>query len=235
GPTAMEAGQHARISLFENFDKTKAAYVAGWKAWHKTIRSSTAPTGSRRSLYHLSAAVLQTHESKRVEGGVIASLSIPWGFSKGDNDLGGYHLTWPRDLVESASGLLAVGANDEVRRVLCYLQATQEADGHWAQNMWLDGTPYWNGIQMDETALPILLVDLARREKALSAADVARFWPMVRQAASYLVCNGPISPQDRWEEDPGYSPFTIAVEIAALLVAADLADAVADTTAAEYL
>jgi glucoamylase len=96
GPTATEVGQHALISLLENFDKTKAAYIAGWKSWHKTIRSSTAPKGSRRSLYHLSAAVLQTHESKRVEGGVIASLSIPWGFSKGDDDLGGYHLTWPR-------------------------------------------------------------------------------------------------------------------------------------------
>ena len=152
GPTAMEAGQHARISLLENFDKTKAAYVAGWKAWHKTIRSSTAPKGSRRSLYHLSAAVLQTHESKRVEGGVIASLSIPWGFSKGDDDLGGYHLTWPRDLVETAGGFLAVGARHAARRVLRYLEVTQEPDGHWSQNMWLDGTPYWHGIQMDETA-----------------------------------------------------------------------------------
>ena len=63
-------------------------------------------------LYHLSAAVLRTHESKRVEGGVIASLSIPWGFSKGDDDLGGYHLVWPRDLVETAGGFLAIGAHD---------------------------------------------------------------------------------------------------------------------------
>ncbi len=50
-----------------------------------------------------------------------------------------------------------------------YLQRTQQSDGHWSQNMWLDGSPYWNGIQMDETALPILLVDLAHREKALAA------------------------------------------------------------------
>ena len=91
--------------------------------------------------------------------------------------------------------------------------------------MWLDGTPYWHGIQMDETALPILLVDLAAREGALdSAASATRYWPMVRRAAGFLVRNGPVSPQDRWEEDPGYSPFTLAAEIAALLVAADLAD-----------
>ena len=107
------------------------------------------------------------------------------------------------------AALLAAGAHEDARRVLSYLQATQQPDGHWPQNMWLDGSPYWDGIQMDETALPILLVDLAHREKALADGDVARFWPMVRQAAGYLVRNGPVSPQDRWEEDPGYSPFTV--------------------------
>ncbi len=235
GPTAMEAGQHAVISLLENFDKTKAAYIAGWKDWQKKIRSGTASEAPRRSLYHLSAAVLQTHESKRVEGGVIASLSIPWGFSKGDDDLGGYHLMWPRDLVETAGGFLAVGARHAARRVLRYLEVTQEPDGHWSQNMWLDGTPYWQGIQMDETALPILLVDLAAREGVIDRSERDGFWPMVRRAAAFLVRNGPVSPQDRWEEDPGYSPFTIAAEIAALLVAADLADAAGHTAAAAYL
>ena len=77
---------------------------------------------------------------------------------------------WPRDLVESAGGLLAAGAREDAHRVLHYLQVTQEADGHWPQNMWLDGTPYWSGIQMDETAFPILLVDLARRERRWARA-----------------------------------------------------------------
>ena len=142
---------------------------------------------------------------------------------------------WPRDLVETAGGFIAIGAHQEARRVLRYLQVTQEPDGHWSQNMWLDGTPYWRGVQMDETALPILLVDLAAREGVLDGAGPNEYWHMVRQAASYLVRNGPVSPQDRWEEEPGYSPFTIATEIAALLVAADLADAQANPTAANYL
>ena len=110
-----------------------------------------------KDLYRASAAVLRAHESKDFLGGIIASLSIPWGFNKGDEDLGGYHLVWPRDLVENAGGLLAAGAHDDALRVLHYLEATQEADGHWAQNMWLDGRPYWDGPQMDETAFPILL------------------------------------------------------------------------------
>ena len=235
GPTATEAGQHAVISLTEDFDATKAAYVSAWKAWHASLENGASQKKPQRALYHLSAAVLRTHESKQVEGGVIASLSIPWGFSKGDDDLGGYHLIWPRDLVETATGFLAIGARPEAKRVLRYLRVTQEPDGHWMQNMWLDGTPYWHGIQMDETALPILLVDLAAREDVLDAAERDAYWPMVRNAAAFLVSNGPVSPQDRWEEDPGYSPFTIAAEIAALLVAGDLAEAVGDATAAEYL
>jgi glucoamylase len=234
GPTAMEAGQHALISLLEDFDETQAAYVRAWQAWHARLVDGV-PPNLRTALYQISAAVLRTHESKRVEGGIIASLSIPWGFSKPDDDLGGYHLVWPRDLVETAGGFIAIGAHEHVRRVLRYLQVTQESDGHWSQNMWLDGTPYWHGVQMDETALPILLVDLAAREGVIDTAGRDALWPMVRRAAVFLARNGPVSPQDRWEEQPGYAPFTIATQIAALLVAADVADAASNTAAAEYL
>jgi glucoamylase len=233
GPTAMEAGQHTLISLLEDFDDTHAEYIRTWEAWHARLKGGL-PPAARSVLYHTSAAVLRTHESKRVEGGVIASLSIPWGFSKHD-DLGGYHLVWPRDLVEIAGGFIAMGAHQEARRVLRYLQVTQEVDGHWSQNMWLDGTPYWQGIQMDETALPILLVDLAARNGVLDTNGRDALWPMVRRAAAFLARNGPVSPQDRWEEEPGYAPFTMATEIAALLVAADLANAHGNRTAADYL
>jgi glucoamylase len=234
GPTAMEAGQHALITLLEDFDETHAEYVKEWQAWHARLVDGVPPK-RRTRLYQISAAVLRTHESKRVEGGIIASLSIPWGFSKPDDDLGGYHLVWPRDLVEIAGGFIAIGAHEHVRRVLRYLEVTQEPDGHWSQNMWLDGRPYWHGVQMDETALPILLVDLATREGVIDAARRNALWPMVRRAAVFLACNGPVSPQDRWEEQPGYAPFTVATEIAALLVAAELADDASNTTAAEYL
>jgi glucoamylase len=234
GPTAMEAGQHALISLLEDFDATQAEYVSAWKAWHARLGDGVPPE-SRSALYRTSAAVLRTHESKRVEGGIIASLSIPWGFSKPDDDLGGYHLVWSRDLVETAGGFMAMGAHEHVRRVLRYLEVTQEADGHWSQNMWLDGAPYWHGIQMDETALPILLVDLAARHGVIDANWRSGLWPMVRRAAAFLVRNGPVTPQDRWEEEPGYSPFTLATEISALLVAAHMADEASHKRAADYL
>ncbi|MGA2553072.1 MAG: glycoside hydrolase family 15 protein, partial [Burkholderiaceae bacterium] len=147
----------------------------------------------------------------------------------------GYHLVWPRDLAETAGGLLACGAHAEARRVIEYFAAIQEADGHWPQNSWLDGTSYWGGTQLDECAFPALVVDLALREGALGPEDVARIWPMLRLAARFILVNGPITAQDRWEEDGGYAPFTLAVVIASLLVCADLAEELGQTEDADFL
>jgi glucoamylase len=235
GTNAAEAGHRARASLLEGFPAARAAYLQEWQDWQDTLRGPEDKPPAGSALIRVSTAVLRCHEEKRFPGGQIASLSIPWGYSKGDEDLGGYHLVWPRDLVESAGGLLAAGAGEDVRRILRYLQTTQEANGHWLQNMWMDGSSYWHGVQMDETALPILLVDLARREGALDEGDLADFMPMVQAAAGFLVRNGPVTPQDRWEEDPGYAPFTLAAEVAALLAAADLIEQQGMQAQAHYL
>ncbi len=218
-----EAGQQARSTLFEDYAETRQHYVLQWKNWQDSLLKLDEPL-RQRDLYRSSTAVLRTHESKDFLGGIIASLSIPWGFNKGDEDLGGYHLVWPRDLVETAGALLAAGAVTDAIRVLRYLEATQESEGNWAQNLWLDGRPYWSGIQMDETAFPILLIDLLRREAPTALGKLERWWPMVRNAVSFILRNGPVTQQDRWEEDAGYSPFTLAAEIASLLAAADIAD-----------
>ncbi len=225
GRTWSEAAFRARASLQAGFTTATEGYRQNWHAWQKGLLPLDADARPGiRNAYRVSTAVLRAHESLDFPGGIIASLSIPWGSEKSDDDLGGYHLVWPRDLAETAGALLAAGAHEDARRVIAYFEATQEADGHWSQNLWLDGTPYWGGTQMDECAFPILIVDLARREGALDSAGLARFWPMVKRAARFILCNGPVTGQDRWEEDGGYSPFTIAVEIAALLAAADLAE-----------
>jgi glucoamylase len=223
GEIWSEAGQQVRASLLEPYEELRKHYVWHWRNWQDSLLNLDQPE-RENDLYRASAAMLRVHESKDFVGGVIASLSIPWGFNKGDEDLGGYHLVWPRDLVETAIGFLAAGANPDAFRVLRYLEATQDSDGHWAQNMWLDGRPYWNGLQMDEAAFPILLVDLLRREAAEDLGDLKRWWNLVRKAAGFLLRNGPVTQQDRWEEDAGFSPFTLAVEISGLLAAAELAD-----------
>ena len=229
-----EAGQQVRSSLLESYEELRRHYVMHWQNWQDKLLKLDEPR-RERDLYRSSVAVLRTHESKDFLGGVIASLSVPWGFNKGDEDLGGYHLVWPRDLVETALGFLAAGAKNDALRVLRYLESTQESDGHWAQNMWLDGRPYWLGVQMDEAAFPILLVDCLRREAPEELGELKRWWTMVHRAAGFLVRNGPVTQQDRWEEDSGYSPFTLAVEISALLAAAELADMLGESTIAGYI
>ena len=232
GRDGAVAGQSARAALLRTFEQAQDDYVEGWQNYQAQCRSLHAVDGASREEYRTSIAVLKTHEDKDHPGAIIASLSVPWGNARGDHDLGGYHLVWPRDLVQSVSGLLAAGDTDSARRALYYLMSTQEADGHWAQNMWLDGTPYWNGVQMDETGFPILLADALHRERALDGISP---WPMVRRAATYILRNGPITPQDRWEENSGYSPYTIAVEIAALLAAAEFADEAGNSAAGQYM
>lgn len=235
GSTPGEAGHRALSSMLTPFEEHLDLYVREWEDWQRTLINLEAKPENERDFYRTSTAVLRTHEAKNFPGGFIASLSIPWGSSKGDADLGGYHLVWPRDLVETAGGLLAAGGKEDMSRVLHYLRTTQEPDGHWPQNMWMDGTFYWSGTQVDETALPILLLELADREGALPPDVRERLWPMVRKAAGFIARTGPVTDQDRWEEDAGYTPFTLAAEVAALLVAADLADRAEEPAVARYL
>ncbi len=231
GENPAEAGQKARLSLQRGFDNAYEHYV---EAWDRFLHTLSRPSGDEKfDLYDVSCTVIEAHRAKgQFPGAMIASLSIPWGNSKSDEDLGGYHLVWPRDMVESAEALIAAGDFDTSVKAMEFLKATQESDGHWNQNMWLDGSPYWQGIQMDETAFPIILADMLKRNGTIKAEYA---WDMVRKAAQYIASYGPVTQQDRWEEDGGFSPFTIAAEIAGLLCAADFAHETHNHKVAEFL
>jgi glucoamylase len=211
----------ARAALATPFAHTLAAQTAAWTQWHgdcTTRRRAPADLPVElAATFAWSAQVLKTHSDKTFVGAMVASLSIPWG-NTGD-ERGGYHLVWPRDLVESAQALTALGADSEARDVLTYLLATQQADGHWLQNQWLGGRPYWGGVQLDETALPVLLAAQLDQRETLAGVHVR---DSVRRALAYLILNGPASPQDRWEENAGVNPYTLAVCIAALVAGAAL-------------
>lgn len=230
GVTPEEASEHALESILIGFEDSQERYLKFWTEWNRDLWTSK----SRVSLFDISKVVLKAH-TDIIRGGIIASLSVPWGFAKGDDDLGGYHLVWPRDMAEAAGAFVAIVAKDEVHEALSFLETTQEDDGHWPQNMWLDGKTYWSGIQMDESALPVLLVDLAFRKGIISEQDVKGFWPMMKRAVGFIVRNGPVSPEDRWEEDPGYTPFTLSAEIASLVVAAEYAAIYESLEMANYL
>ncbi|MDS0257184.1 hypothetical protein ApAK_05790 [Thermoplasmatales archaeon AK] len=216
GRAPPAAAISARASLAVEPEKLKDKFIGEWEDYQSQIQDLRYKDVG--ALYKTSVAVIKVHQSKSVSGGIAASLSIPWGFAKGDFDMGGYHLIWPRDLVESAVGLLAAGDVSGSLEVLGFLMATQEGDGHWPQNMWIDGTPYWTGIQLDEVAFPVILVDLLKDHLDSSGINPLQ---MVLKAVSYIAKHGPVTGQDRWEEDSGYSCFTIAAEVAGLIVGAN--------------
>jgi glucoamylase len=141
GRTPTWAAFQAAASLERGFARCEAEYSANWEQWQSGLEPlDPVHQRSPHNFYRVSTAVLRAHESPLFPGGSIASLSIPWGDSKSDDDLGGYHLVWPRDLVETAGALLACGALADARRTLDYLRVIQEDDGHWKQNTWLDGS-----------------------------------------------------------------------------------------------
>jgi glucoamylase len=235
GAQAEEAAFRSLISIQRGAAPALEVFRTGWRHWQSKLIPLDQPRDAKGlNRYRVSTLVLASHRDA-ASGAIIASLSVPWGSSKGDDELGGYHLVWPRDLVEVAGGLLAAGATEAAEAVLGYLMAVQEADGHWAQNSWLDGRPYWGGVQMDETGFPILLYDMLLRAGAIDASETARYSKMIEAGAGYIVRHGPATNQDRWEEDGGYSPFTLAVEVAALLTAADAIEAAGDPSGAQYL
>ncbi|TIS32374.1 MAG: glucan 1,4-alpha-glucosidase, partial [Mesorhizobium sp.] len=209
GASPEEAAEAALASLKDGFDAAAETYAASWRKFQSGLETLDRQAASGLNTYRVSTAVLASHLSIARPGAAVASLSIPWGFNKGDDDLGGYHLVWPRDLVETAGGFLAAGDARQALDILIYLRSIQQADGHWPQNCWASGTPYWPGIQMDECAFPLLLADALRRAGHLPRAKLDDFLAMIESAASYVVRNGPVTGEDRWEEDAGYSPFTL--------------------------
>jgi glucoamylase len=221
---ALGDGHHAALAgmmqtLATPFELHSKRFVAQWlRANSPEILAPAATDGGR--LMRISHNVILAHEDKTYSGAFIASASIPWGASKSDDDLGGYHLVWTRDMVQSATAILACGRTDTALRALVYLACTQRPDGSFAQNFWIDGTPYWTGIQLDEVAFPIILAWRLWKQDGLGNFDV---FPFVERAAAFLVRYAPVTQQERWEENAGYSPSTLATVISALICAADIA------------
>ncbi len=218
GSSPESAATLALTALSEPFAISWERQLTSWTRWHANCAEEALcadlPEESAGQV-RLSTMVLRAHQDKTYPGAMVASLSVPWGNTR--EERAGYHLVWPRDLVESAGALLAVGAAREARNTLRYLLATQNSDGHWNQNQWLGGKGYWLGVQLDETAFPVLLAVALDERGALDGTEVA---DMVRRALSFLVRHGPASDQDRWEEDAGLNTFTLAVCISALVAGA---------------
>ncbi|MDZ8053415.1 MAG: glycoside hydrolase family 15 protein [Aulosira sp. ZfuVER01] len=228
---------HNAIStLFQSlnipFEQQKQQYNEQWKRSRSDIKPLENSSYDRGKLYHNSVSLLLAHEDKTYPGALIASMAIPWGEAKDDQDQGGYHLVWTRDMVSSVAGLVAAGETDTAVRSLIYLATSQQEDGGFAQNFWVDGEPYWKGIQLDEVAFPILLAWLLHQENVPLNFDI---YPMILRAAGYLIRHGPATQQERWEECSGYSPSTLAANIAGLICAAQFVREIGDEATAQFI
>ncbi|MCY0897510.1 MAG: glycoside hydrolase family 15 protein [Firmicutes bacterium] len=232
GRNRREALFTAELTLLHEYANIESHYIAEWSQYLLSLPNLLPEDDPHSHQQRVSAMVLKTHHGKLFPGGIIASLSIPWGQACGDGNIGGYHLVWPRDMVEAANALIALGDVNAARQSLLFLMATQQENGAWAQNFWLDGLPYWPGSQLDETAFPIHLAFRLHQLGAMRPGEDP--YPMVKKAMGFLVQAGPVTQQERWEEDGGYSPATLAACISGLLMGASLARERNDLAVAEY-
>jgi glucoamylase len=229
GTSATTAAESALTGTLGDASNMLNTYVSQWNTFDNgltappAIGSTQAIQQARQQEYYLAVNVLKASQDKQTNA-IVAGLGTPWGDSNGDSDAGGYHLVWPRDMYEIGSALIVAGDTTDARNALLWeFNSQQQSDGHFPQNSYVSGTPYWNGVQLDEQAFPIVLA------WKLGVTDNTNYTQHIRPAAYYIVEHGPWTGQERWEENGGYSPSTIAAEIAGLLCASSIASTNGDT------
>jgi glucan 1,4-alpha-glucosidase len=243
GATQGDAVGTAEGSLQTNFQKSLADYKQAWKQYDNSLTKPHTEKlpgtngQTRKDLedeYYLSANVIKASEDKTFPGAIVASLASPWGqaVSAGDPNntyFGSYREVFARDLYEAWTGLFADGDLATARDATLFLFDRQQlADGSMPRNSLVNGKPApdTGGIQLDEAAYPILMAD------QLHLTDSSLYTNHIKPAANFIAAHGPAFGVERWEEQDGYSPSTIAAEIAGLVAAADLARANGDATSA---
>jgi glucoamylase len=226
GRTRAQAIDTAGASATTSFTAGLHSYENGWRAYDRGLRR---PPQAYAKAYYLSANVIKASEDKTFPGAVVASLASPWGqaLSAADTSggqpvyFGSYREVFSRDLYEAFTGFLTDGDLTTAKATARFLlQRQQLGDGRLPRNSLLNGkvAPDTGGDQLDETAYPILMA-----YQAGLGGDRALWRDHVRKAADFIVSHGPAFGVERWEEQSGYSPSTIAAEIAGLVAAGEIA------------
>jgi glucoamylase len=249
GRTQAQSVSVAEGSLSNPFGQTSARYRHGWTVYDAGLRPpatsfpglTASQAASLDSHYYLSANVLKASVDKTFPGAIVASLASPWGQAvpAGVNAqgttlpsyFGSYREVFARDLYEAFTGLLADGDTATAQAATLFLFDRQQlADGSMPRNSLLNGKPApdTGGTQLDEAAYPILMA-----QEAGLGGDATLYQDHIRPAADFLVSHGPSFGVERWEEQSGYSPSTIAAEIAGLTAASAIAASHGDTARAQ--
>ncbi len=229
GENVRQARRTTSDAAATNFGTTAQRYNAGWHRYVESLKSVPASADGVRHKYLASTLVLAAAEDKQNRGAVVASPSAPWVWGNEVEGLsspsGAYHLVWARDAYQFGTAFWAAGDHAAAQRIVDWLfKVQQKPDGSFPQNSDVTGKPVWSNLQLDEVALPIVLAHLVGKDDATTYAGVKR-------AADFIANfkdpetgrSAPYSPQERWENQSGYSPNSIAAQIAGLVCAADLA------------
>lgn len=217
GNSEVSAISSLNQALSVPFERQKEKFIAAWETKIGKLLDLSPYSRDGGLLYRSSYGIIMSHEDKTNYGAITASLSVPWGEVSDDSNRGGYHIIWSRDLFNAVTGLLAAGDIETPLKSLVYLDANQLDNGSFQQNFWINGEPYWIGVQLDQTAYPVMLAYRLAQLNALKQFDPT---PMVYKAAAFLIASGPVTQQERWEENSGFSTSTIAANIAGLVCAA---------------
>jgi glucoamylase len=224
----------ARSAARASFASSAARYVRQWRAYDRGLRRPVRLSAAARTQYLRSVNVVKASEDKTFPGAIAAGLASPWGQSVPAGNLtdgkptyfGSYREVFARDLYEAFTGLLVAGDVRTAQAATRFLfERQQQPDGSMPRNSLPNGKPApdTGGLQLDETSYPILMA-----WQSGLARDTALYRDHIVPAADFLVAHGPSEGAERWEEQSGYSPSTIAAEIAGLTAAARIAVVHAD-------
>ena len=248
GSDAASAIDAANGSLTAGFTDREAAYRGGWNDYVNGLRAAPASVSSDtlRRAYYVAAMALHAAEDKTFPGASVAGFATPWGdFANGDTLNDGYHRVWGRDLYQQATGLIAAGDSAQALRMAQfmwnnqYISVSTPGDnttyppGSFPRYSPVSGTsgasptqPTQLGCceQFDQDAFAILLA-------WMTGLTDNTTYQKIKMTANHVQTAGPDT-TERWEEQFGKSPSSIAAEIAGLVAAADIARQNGDTTSA---
>ncbi|MBD1581608.1 glucan 1,4-alpha-glucosidase [Pseudoalteromonas sp. S16_S37] len=268
GKSQNESAEQASKTLSKGYQAVLDAYngkgdAIGWEDYLASLKPMSRLaqySADQGKLLYTSAMVLKAQEDKSYAGALIASLSNPWGdtvpASEGST---GYKAVWVRDFYQVAMAFMAMGDTQTAKTAFKYLEKVQVTDstpgnkgdtGWFLQKTHVDGELEWVGVQLDQTAMPIMLAWKLHQANVLNDEELSYWYTkMLKPAADFLVHGGkakilwndtqitpPATQQERWEEQNGYSPSTTAAVIAGLVTASDIAKRSGDmAAAARYL
>lgn len=246
GSTTATALAAANGSLTAGFASLQTSYRSGWDTYVNGLKpapGSVSGDTKRRRTYYVALMALHAAEDKTYRGASVASLATPWGNVVDGNALDdGYHRVWGRDLYQQATGLIAAGDTAQAKRMAQFMWNSQYISSPTAG----DGTTYPAGSfpryspvsgvsgatpqelgcceQLDQDSFAIVLA-------WMTGVTDSSTYGRIKVTANHIQSAGPDT-TERWEEQYGKSPSSIAAEIAGLVTAGAVARANGDTASA---